>query len=144
MAFNEDEIKQLAKIRGQEPVLCRVGGRDCWLMADPSDNTLDKLAQSLSTDSWDLWREGLLAAYDKSGDLLFDTDAPRTWSEISPIEFREMRWAVVAVAGMSRGNVMSEHKQRYSAEKKCTGLRHGSVQILFLQKGSRGKEVALS
>jgi hypothetical protein len=140
--MDRDQIMQLAEIRGQHAVLCRVGGSDCWLMADESHNTLDKLAEFLDSDSWDLWTAGLLAAYDKNGDLMYDTECQRDWETVSPVEFREMRWCVVAVTGMSRGRVIAEFRSRTSAETKCTKGMH-SAQVRFLPLGSKGIEVSL-
>lgn len=80
------ELKTIAESRGQFLATAMVMGRPSGLMYDGPVCTLDKLAESLNTDAWELWCDDTLIAQDDDG-VGISRDIPIDWSEFGIINF---------------------------------------------------------
>ena len=87
MAFTEAEIQRIAKAREQEAVLVFVNGQSKWLLTDALPCSIDQLAQSLGSDSYDDYCEGKLLPFDSNGNPIVDRDARRNWKAEGHVKF---------------------------------------------------------
>lgn len=88
MPFTEAQIRKIADARGQEAMLAVVRGQSKWLLVDSLPCSINQLAQSLGSDSYEDYRDGCLLPFDSNGVLITDRDAPRNWKAEGHVEFR--------------------------------------------------------
>lgn len=149
MSWKEEDVKAIAKVRGQIAVPCliaaRTGSRQCWLTVDKTDlsdgrsrSTVRMLANSLSTEDWELYTAGKFVVRDKDGnDLVDDSETVYQWSKLQPIWFvRKPRKRATALPSfILRLPPLTTRKVWIG----CYTMMCGTVIMLFKAKPTRDK-----
>ena len=85
--MNEKTIKQLAKIRGQYPILVKFHNWS-WLLTDQPKSQIAYLLSSLNTDDWENYSNDKWNVYNKNGKLLKQNQTYE-WEKESPLYIKK-------------------------------------------------------